>query len=68
MQSAPSSYALVKGTNEFSLWAGGSPDSAVFIGKTPDRSLLLVGLRYGTERTSQNREESHRSFSEVVFL
>ena len=45
--STPSSYALVKGTNEFSLWAGGSPDSAVFIGKTPDRSLLLVGLRYG---------------------
>jgi opacity protein-like surface antigen len=44
---AQTSYALVKGTNEFSLWAGGSPDSAVFIGKTPDRSLLLVGLRYG---------------------
>lgn len=44
---AQPSYALVKGMNEFGLWAGGSPDSSVFIGKTADRSLLLVGLRYG---------------------
>jgi opacity protein-like surface antigen len=40
-------YALIKGTNEFGLWAGGSPDSTKSIGSTEDRSLLLVGLRYG---------------------
>lgn len=44
---APASYALLKGTNEFGLWAGGSPDSTKSIGSTEDRSLLLVGLRYG---------------------
>jgi opacity protein-like surface antigen len=40
-------YTLIKGTNEFGLWAGGSPDSTKSIGSTEDRSLLLVGLRYG---------------------
>jgi len=37
-------YALAKGTNEFGLWVGGSPDS---FGNTEDRQLLLVALRYG---------------------
>lgn len=37
-------YALAKGTNEFGLWAGGSPDS---VGNIEDRQLLLVALRYG---------------------
>jgi hypothetical protein len=49
-----STFALAKGTNEFSLWAGGSPDSTHFIGKARNRSLFLVGLRYGrilSERT-----------------
>lgn len=44
---AQPSYALATGMNEFGIWGGGSPDSTVFIGKTADRSLLLVGLRYG---------------------
>ena len=38
------SYGLPQGTNEFSLWAGGSPDS---FGNIEDRQVLLVGLRYG---------------------
>jgi hypothetical protein len=38
------SYALLQGTNEFSLWAGGSPDS---FGNIEGRQVLLVGLRYG---------------------
>lgn len=42
-----SSYALLEGTNEFGLWVGGSPDSTRSIGKTEDRRLLLVALRYG---------------------
>jgi opacity protein-like surface antigen len=42
-----STYALVSGTNEFGVWGGGSPDSIDFIGRVPDTSLLLVGLRYG---------------------
>lgn len=37
-------YALPKGTNEFGLWAGGSPAS---FGNIEDREMLLVGLRYG---------------------
>jgi len=37
-------YALAKGTNEFGLWVGGSPDS---FGNIEDRHLLLVALRYG---------------------
>jgi len=41
------SYALTKGTNEFGLWAGGSPDSSKIIGSTENRNLLLVSLRYG---------------------
>jgi opacity protein-like surface antigen len=45
--SAPANYALVEGMNEFGFWAGGSPTSNVAIGRTPDTSLLLVGLRYG---------------------
>lgn len=44
---AGASYALAKGTNEFGLWAGGSPDSARLIGNTEDRKLLLFALRYG---------------------
>ena len=44
---ATGSYALRKGTNEFGVWAGGSPDSNVAIGKTPDTSLALLALRYG---------------------
>lgn len=42
-----SNFALVRGMNEFGLWAGGSPDSVDFIGRVPDTSLVLVGLRYG---------------------
>jgi hypothetical protein len=38
------SYALAKGTNEFGLWVGGSPDS---FGNIEDRQLLWVALRYG---------------------
>jgi len=40
-------YALAEGANEFGLWAGGSPGSTKFIGKTEDRKLFLAGLRYG---------------------
>jgi opacity protein-like surface antigen len=42
-----SEYRLVRGMNEFGLWAGGSPDSFDFIGTVEDRELLLFGLRYG---------------------
>ena len=44
---AGTSYALAKGTNEFGLWAGGSPDSPRFIGNTEGRNILLFALRYG---------------------
>jgi opacity protein-like surface antigen len=44
---AGASYALAKGTNEFGVWAGGSPDSSRTIGKVEDRNLLLFALRYG---------------------
>ena len=44
---AAGGYALTRGTNEFGLWAGGSPDSSKIIGNTEDRQLLLVALRYG---------------------
>lgn len=40
-------YALVKGTNEFGLWAGGSPDSTSVFGLIEDRKVLLTALRYG---------------------
>lgn len=42
-----SDYRLVRGMNEFALWAGGSPDSFDFVGRVEDRQLLLFGLRYG---------------------
>jgi hypothetical protein len=45
--SASGAYALAKGTNEFGLWAGGSPDSARIFGNVEDRKLLLFALRYG---------------------
>jgi Lipid A 3-O-deacylase (PagL) len=45
--SALSAYALPQGTNEFGLWAGGSPDSSRIFGNTEDRKLVLVALRYG---------------------
>jgi hypothetical protein len=45
--SAPAGYALAKGTNEFGLWAGGSPDSSRIFGNTEDRKLVLFALRYG---------------------
>jgi Lipid A 3-O-deacylase (PagL) len=41
---ASAGYALTKGTNEFGLWAGGSPDST---GNIENRKLLLFALRYG---------------------
>jgi hypothetical protein len=41
------SYTLARGTNEFGLWAGGSPDSTDLIATTEDRKLALVALRYG---------------------
>jgi Lipid A 3-O-deacylase (PagL) len=40
-------YALAKGTNEFGLWAGGSPDSSRIFGNVEDRKLVLFALRYG---------------------
>ena len=43
-QPSSNGYALAKGTNEFSLWAGGSPDS---FGNIEDRQMLLIGLGYG---------------------
>jgi hypothetical protein len=45
--SAGDSYALTRGTNEFGLWAGGSPDSSDLIATTENRKLALVALRYG---------------------
>jgi hypothetical protein len=45
--SALAAYALTKGTNEFGLWAGGSPDSSRIFGNTEDRKLVLFALRYG---------------------
>jgi hypothetical protein len=45
--SATTGYTLVKGTNEFGLWAGGSPDSSRIFGNTEDRKLVLFALRYG---------------------
>jgi Lipid A 3-O-deacylase (PagL) len=45
--SAGASYALVRGTNEFGLWAGGSPDSTRVFGLAENRKLLLISLRYG---------------------
>src|SRR5919106_624396 len=44
---ADAGYALTKGTNEFGLWAGGSPDSSRIFGNTEDRKLVLFALRYG---------------------
>ncbi len=35
-------YGLDKGMNEFGLWVGGSPDSNVAIGKTPDTRSFRV--------------------------
>lgn len=40
-------YALTKGTNEFGLWAGGSPDSVELFGNVENRKLFLLALRYG---------------------
>lgn len=45
--SVGASYALARGTNEFGLWAGGSPDSSELIGASEDRNLFLLALRYG---------------------
>ena len=46
--SAPGAgYALTRGTNEFGLWLGGSPDSSKIFGNTEDRQLFLFALRYG---------------------
>lgn len=42
--SSGAAYRLAKGTNEFGLWIGGSPDS---FGNIEDRQMLLVALRYG---------------------
>jgi opacity protein-like surface antigen len=49
---AGAGYALTKGTNEFGLWAGGSPDSSRIIGNTEDRKLVLFALRYGRVLTA----------------
>lgn len=45
--SAAGAYALTKGTNEFGVWAGGSPDSSEIFGNVEDRKLFLLALRYG---------------------
>jgi hypothetical protein len=39
--------SMAKGTMELGLWGGGSPGASTLIGKTRDRELLLLGLRYG---------------------
>lgn len=36
-----------KGTNEFGVWLGGSPNSPTVFGAATDRKLVLAGLRYG---------------------
>ena len=40
-------YALARGTNEFAVWAGGSPGSSQIFGNIENRNLLLFALRYG---------------------
>jgi len=40
-------YALARGTNEFGVWAGGSPGSSQVFGNIENRNLLLFALRYG---------------------
>jgi len=44
---ASSGYALATGTNEFGVWAGGSPGSSQVFGNIENRNLLLFALRYG---------------------
>ena len=39
-------YTLPRGTNEFGLWLGGSPDSSKIFGNVEDRQLFLFALRY----------------------
>lgn len=34
------------GKNEFTVWGGFSPDSNIFIGKTPDARVGIIALRY----------------------
>ncbi len=36
-----------KGTHEWSVWAGGSPNSPQVFGSVKDRKLTIVGLRHG---------------------
>ena len=36
-----------KGTHEFGVWLGGSPNSPTIFGAATDRKLVLAGLRYG---------------------
>ena len=40
-------YALARDTNEFAVWAGGSPGSSQIFGNIENRNLLLFALRYG---------------------
>ena len=44
---AQAQEAIEKGTNEFSVWVGGSFDSPTLIGTAEDRKFFITGLRYG---------------------
>lgn len=45
--SGESPYRLPRGTYEFGAWAGWSPGSTTFFGRSPDRRLFIAGLRAG---------------------
>jgi hypothetical protein len=42
-----SPYDLKKGTYELGFWAGGSPGTTTFFGRSPDRKLLITAVRAG---------------------
>lgn len=42
-----SPYDLRKGTYELGFWAGGSPGTTTFFGRSPDRKLLVTAVRAG---------------------
>jgi len=42
-----SPYDLKRGTYEIGFWAGGSPGTTTFFGRSPDRKLLVTAVRAG---------------------
>jgi hypothetical protein len=63
-----SPYDLKRGTYEIGFWAGGSPGTTTFFGKSPDRKLFITAFRAGRVMGSKKHFTFELTVDVVPFI